>query len=122
MKIKQPRITHIQKMRTKNLMQRITIQSKCELSELEHNTLVYETGIDFLTDLYQDFDENQVTIQASDKKFWSWWKSEWMLWDSAYLNGSSRNINKIGYEQFVRRAARHLLTATGYQSFIKSLK
>lgn len=114
-------MAHIARTRTEGIACKESIQKACNLTELERNTFVYETGMMFLEELYHDLDHTVMMTIACDRKFWRWWKSEWMLWEQDYLKASSKNPNTEGYMKFMIRNSMSSITASGYETAIKVL-
>ncbi len=65
------------------------------LTEIEHNQIVYETGIQFLRNLYPEGTsfEEAFSIHERSVLFWNWWKAEFKKWESEFLD--FLEINKV---------------------------
>lgn len=89
-------ITHIQKQRLEGEMVKEFVMNTLNLSVLEYNTMVYEFGIEFLT----QFNVEYYIEYAKHKSYWNWWRSEWHIWQKDLVKFLFENDYDITLELF----------------------
>ncbi len=122
---KQKTITHISTVRTEGIITRIHVMQVLGLDDLQYGQIVHESGMAFLQDMYTDFDEKWIDKLATLKAFWTWWKSEWLIWEQALLMkvaGHEHSLTIESYKTYMTCTGESMLTLNSFGNFLKICK
>lgn len=102
--------THIETIRQNYISNQVLIQAALGLSTTEYQMFLFETGCFFLEDTYPESMGllEHYKIASRDANFWTWWCSEWKLWEQElldHLNFNNRRLSKKTYETEMKQIA-----------------
>lgn len=75
---------HIQQVRNTYAANKQIILARTSLKETDYLELKFETAMQFLERLFPNY---KVLVQrhSQSKLFWSWWHSEWCIWEDQMI-------------------------------------
>lgn len=114
-------ITHIGKLRTEGIANPILVQYYFKISEIEYKQLVYDLGLKFLNEVYQD-DQEMISILERSIFYWKWWKAEFLVWENVgieYMQSNKIDGDKNYYTYIMDNLTTHSETFQGFENFIK---
>lgn len=93
--------THIERVRQKYASNQQLILQTVGITWEEYCQNIFEIGIRFLQEHYPEDDKEFSTYfknVSRDKKFWNWWRFEWMKWEGEMIDHFKELDIEITYE------------------------
>lgn len=122
---KQKTITHISMVRTEGIITRLHVMQVLGLDDLQYGQIVHESGMAFLEDMYSDFEPKWIDKLSTLKAFWTWWKSEWLLWEQELLQklaGAEHKLTIESYKEHMTVTGESMMTLNSFGNFLKICK
>jgi hypothetical protein len=115
--------TNFSKIKVEGEMSNAWMRERLEMSLLDYNTVIYDLGIEFLTQLYPDqrFEPSFSTIERK-ASFWKWWRREFDIELQDLIQFSLNHDVCITPEIFVnemRQLAHYSRTEESFNQYLK---
>lgn len=117
------KVTQIAFMRKEKSVTQEVIREKLDLTGYQYGSIVYETGLSFLEEMYPNhLLEIRHRFEAS-KMFWNWWRSEWASSEQGFMSfGFNDAITPKFYKQWMAAASRSSNTTASFSTLLKIIK
>lgn len=117
------KISHIATMRSEGCGTQQVIREKLNLSDFDYGNIVFEAGLSFLEDLYDEDTKEFCKQMQQNTMFWKWWKSEWALWEQAFMSfGMNSAVTVKFYAQWIKAASDGSICMSSYAQLLKILR
>lgn len=115
--------TQIEKRKIEGVMNKEFVQLITNLSDLEYNTKIYETGIEFLQESY-GFNSEFFRFFERLPLFWKWWRQEYFMWEQDLIRacGDDLSFDRQFYLDEMRIVAHDRRTDQSFNGFLKMIK
>lgn len=115
--------TQVNKRKAEGAHNRDFVQNITQLSDLDYNSNIYNTGIEFLEQSYGMGSEFFKFFERMPL-FWKWWRQEYFLWEQDLIRACSDDLcfDRQFYIDEMRVLSHDRRTDYSFNTFLKMIK